>query len=216
MKIKVFNVNNFFIKNQCYLIYKKGIGILVDPAWDYNLINNFLIQNKITVKAVLLTHSHTDHTNLAEVFSKNKNIPVFMSGEEIDHYKFNIPKLNRVFHLENIIIYHFNITPIITPGHTLGSTCYLINNNLFSGDTVFIEGVGICNRTGAHKLYDSVQFLKEYLQKDTFFWPGHSFGEEPGKDLNYLLKHNIYFQIENRKHFIDFRTRKNGPFFTFN
>ena len=41
MRVKMFKVNNSFIKNQCYLIHKNNIGILIDPAWDYNLINDF-------------------------------------------------------------------------------------------------------------------------------------------------------------------------------
>lgn len=209
--VKMFKVANFFIKNQCYLIYKDQIGILIDPAWDYDLIDDFLIQHNITLKAVLLTHSHDDHTNLSKKFVKKKNVPVFMSDKEIDISNFNLPNLKKSHHLKKITIDSFNITPILTPGHTLGSTCYLIDGHLFSGDTVFIEGVGICDYENTDKLYDSVQFLKTYLSETTLFWPGHSFGEPPGKDLNYLMKKNIYFQFENRKHFIDFRTRKNRP-----
>ncbi len=205
----MFTVANSFLKNQCYLVYKDGVGILIDPAWDYDLINDFLSNHQISVIAVLLTHAHVDHTNLAEAFAINKNIPVFMSGEEIDTYGFTCFNMQRVQHLATIRLMGFTITPILTPGHTVGSTCYLINNNIFTGDTVFIEGVGICNTSGAHQLYDSVQFLKDYISDTTVFWPGHSFGETPGKDLSYLMKHNIYFQFENEQHFVDFRTRKN-------
>lgn len=209
--IKMFKVDNLVIKNQCYLIYKNDVGILVDPAWNYDLINDFLIQNSIHLKAILLTHSHIDHTNLAEKFSKNNNAPVFMSDKEVDYYDFQMINLHKVYHLEEIIIDAFRVLPIVTPGHTEGSTCYLIENNLFSGDTIFIEGVGICNLNNAEKLYDSVQFLKEYLPYNTLCWPGHSFGEQPGKDFNFLLKKNIYFQIESKNHFVKFRTRKNRP-----
>lgn len=209
--IKMFKVDNLFIKNQCYLIYKNGVGILVDPAWNYDLINDFLIQNNIHLKAILLTHSHIDHINLADKFSKNNNAPVFMSDKEVDYYNFKMINLHKVYHLEEIIIDSFRILPILTPGHTEGSTCYLIENNLFSGDTVFIEGVGICDNNNAGKLYDSVHFLKGFLSDITLFWPGHSFGSLPGKDLNYLLKNNIYFSFQNKNDFVKFRTRKNRP-----
>ncbi|WP_158250535.1 MBL fold metallo-hydrolase [Aquimarina sp. I32.4] len=193
------------------MIYNENIGILVDPAWDYDLINEFLLVNRITLKAILLTHSHIDHTNLAEKFALVRKIPVFISGEEIDAYGFTCLNLRKVKHLNKIILGNIEVMPIITPGHTLGSTCYLIENNLFSGDTVFIEGVGTCNRSDAYKLYNSVQFLKNYLVETTSFWPGHSFGKSAGQDLNYLMKHNIYFQFRNVEHFVDFRTRKNRP-----
>lgn len=210
-RIKMFKVANSFIRNQCYIIYKGKEGVLIDPAWEYDLINDFLIENSIHILSILLTHSHIDHTNLAEEFSRDRNIPVFMSGTEIDNYNFNLFNLKRANHFEKIMLNDFIIVPIVTPGHTLGSTCYLIDDNLFSGDTVFIEGVGICSYNNAGKLFDSVQLLKNYLPETTLFWPGHSFGEDPGKTLKYLIKHNIYFQFKNKEHFVNFRTRKNRP-----
>ncbi|KAA1245843.1 MBL fold metallo-hydrolase [Aquimarina sp. RZ0] len=131
-------------------------------------------------------------------------------------YNFSLPNIKRVYHLKKITIGHFNIVPILTPGHTLGSICYLIEDNLFSGDTVFIEGVGICDLKNVDELYDSIQFLKSYIPRTTLFWPGHSFGEAPGKSLDHLLKNNIYFQFKNKEHFIKFRTRHNQQnYFTF-
>ena len=213
MVVKTFRVCNFFIKNQCYLIYENNIGILIDPAWNYKLINDFLIDNQINLKGILLTHSHDDHTNLAEEFSVKHKVPVFMSEIEIKEYGFNCLNLHKVYHLKEIAIEDFKITPILTPGHTSGSICYLIDKHFFSGDTIFIEGVGICIDKGsdANQMYDSVQFIKNNIPKKTMFWPGHSFGQSPGKSLDFLLINNIYFQLDNREHFVKFRTRKTGP-----
>ncbi len=213
MTVKTFYASYHFIKNQCYAIFTKDSGILVDPAWDYHLINNFLADNHLQLKGILLTHSHPDHTHLAAEFAQLHNVPVFMAGIEIDTYKFECINLARVNHLEKIQVADFNITPIITPGHTAGSTCYLIEEHLFTGDTIFIEGVGICMGKGSDvdKMYDSVQFLKEFLPQNTLFWPGHSFGEQPGKPLSFLLTNNIYFQFDNRDHFVKFRMREKQP-----
>ncbi len=207
----MFKVERFFLKNQCYLIYNDSKGILIDPAWEYDFINDFLRDNHIELLAVLLTHSHEDHVDLADKFASVHHVPVYMSAEEIDHYGYTGFNLYEVYHLKTLVIDSFSIVPIVTPGHTLGSVCYLIEDHLFSGDTVFIEGVGICDTSGAEKMFDSVQFLKNYLSSGTRFWPGHSFGESPGKDLAYLLKNNIYFQFEHKHHFVDFRTRKSRP-----
>lgn len=209
MVVKTFKVSYQFMLNQCYLIYDDHSGILVDPAWDFMLINDFLIQNQIALKGVLLTHAHPDHTDLAEEFALRYDVPVLMSAAEIDHYQFNCVNLEKTEHLDKIYLGNFEITAMLTPGHTSGSLCYFIDGHVFSGDTVFMEGVGICE--DADQMFDSVQFLKSYLPKDTLFWPGHSFGVTPGKSLEYLLQSNIYFQFENRKHFIEFRTRKNQP-----
>jgi hydroxyacylglutathione hydrolase len=213
MNVKTFFITYSFIKNQCYLIYENNIGILIDPAWDYDLINNFLLTEKITLQGILLTHSHLDHTNLAEKFAQTYDVPVFMGDTEITTYQFNCINLVPVNHLQEIPVSGFNIISILTPGHTAGSMCYLIEEHLFSGDTIFIEGVGICVGKGsdAGKMYDSVQFLKTYLNRNTLFWPGHSFGESPGKNLHFLLLNNIYFQFTNKNHFVNFRMRKSQP-----
>lgn len=213
MKVKTFCVSSFFMINQCYLIYKDNRGILVDPAWNYQLINDFLADHQIVLQGVLLTHAHEDHTNLAQEFSSKHDVPVFMSGIEIEDYGFNCLNLNNADHLQEIAIGEFKVIPILTPGHTSGSVCYLIDNHLFSGDTVFIEGVGMCIDKGsdAGRLYDSVQFIKHHIAANTLFWPGHSFGQSPGKSLDFLLANNIYFQFDKREHFVNFRMRKRGP-----
>ncbi len=218
MKVKLFRTSKFLIINQCYLFFKDNVGVLVDPAWDYKLIDNFLIDNQVSLKGILLTHSHLDHTNLANEFAENKNVPVYMAEEEMKFSGFNCLNLKSVKHLQEITIEGFKIVSILTPGHTPGSSCYLVENNLFTGDTIFIEGVGACSTLGgdADKMYDSVHLLKRILYGNTIFWPGHSFGEAPGKSLNFLLKNNIYFKIKNKTHFINFRMRKNQPnLFTF-
>lgn len=199
------------IINQCYLIYKGNTGILIDPAWDYFLINNFLDKQQINLKAVLLTHSHPDHTNLANEFADKHDVPVFMSEKELSKHDFDCLNLVSFTHLQELKVENFCVIPLLTPGHTDGSTCYLIDQHLFTGDTIFIEGVGVCDLADVNKLYDSVQFIKRHLPSHTLFWPGHSFGQLPGKDLEYLLKNNIYFQLEDRKYFSDFRMRKNRP-----
>jgi hydroxyacylglutathione hydrolase len=216
MKVHIFKVSSFFIKNLCYVVFKNNKAVLVDPAWNFSLINQFLIDNQLSLVAIVLTHAHFDHTHLAKKISKRYDVPVLMSGAEIDFYKFNCVNLERVEHLRDISFTDFTITPLLTPGHTFGSTCYLIEEHLFTGDTIFTEGVGMCNGKGssAENLFDSVQFLKSYLSPATFFWPGHSFGQLPGKTLEFLLKNNIYFQFVKRDQFVQFRMRKNqsGPF----
>lgn len=213
MNIQLFNVADGFIKNQCYLAYSGNAGVLIDPAWDYTLINRFLQEHAITLNGILLTHAHKDHTHLAQAFALHHAAPVFMSAAEIDYYAFHCPHLQSVSHLQPITALPFNIIPILTPGHTPGSTCYLIGDHVFTGDTVFIEGVGACNFEGgdADKMYGSVQLLKSYLPGYTKCWPGHSYGTAPGQTLDYLLKNNIYFQFEKREAFVAFRNRKHQP-----
>ncbi|RAJ27259.1 MBL fold metallo-hydrolase [Pedobacter cryoconitis] len=211
MEVKLFRVANENIKNQCYLIYEGNSGILVDPAWDYELINDFLKDNLIVLKGVLLTHAHHDHTNLAAVFAYKHAVPVYMSAIEIRDSGFHVQRLIAVQHLQEFTIDGFTVTALLTPGHTKGSTCYLIGEHCFTGDTIFIEGVGISDERNVGSLFDSVQFIKQYLPPHTLIWPGHSFGQTPGKELSFLFRNNIYFLLNRREAFVDFRMRKNQP-----
>ncbi|MBB5638973.1 glyoxylase-like metal-dependent hydrolase (beta-lactamase superfamily II) [Pedobacter cryoconitis] len=211
MEVKLFRVSNRLIKNQCYLIYEGNSGILVDPAWDYELINNFLKDNLISLKGVLLTHSHRDHTDLAAVFAEEYAAPVYMSAIEISAYNFNCLHLIAVQHLEELIIGNFTVKALLTPGHTQGSTCYQIGDHCFTGDTIFIEGVGLSDDLLVNSLFDSVQFIKKYLPPQVLIWPGHSFGQTPGRELSFLFRNNLYFLLNTREAFVNFRMRKNQP-----
>jgi hydroxyacylglutathione hydrolase len=74
------------------------------------------------------------------------------------------------------------IRPIATPGHTPGSICYLIGDNLFSGDVLFYEGCGICpDIASAHTMFASLERLKTLLRPETRVYPGHCYGMPPGQ-----------------------------------
>lgn len=213
MVVEVFKTSSSFIKNQCYLVHDKGKGVLVDPAWDFEKIDQYITAYQVQLEAVLVTHAHVDHIHLADNFAKKYNCPVYMSKEEIHHSGFKCHNLVLAHDLEIIDFGAFEVMPLLTPGHTEGGMCYLIEDHIFTGDTVFIEGVGSCgsNEKYAGALFDSVQKIKSYTGADTRFWPGHSFGKPPGHNLRFLLKHNIYFQFTDRSHFVKFRVRKNRP-----
>ena len=203
-------MQHLWMKNYSYAVLnlQKKEALLVDPAWEMKKIEKAL--EGFTLTGILLTHAHPDHTDLVSPLIKKYQPPVWMSKEEIVYSKFQCSGLisvekNTLFECSGISIF-----PFLTPGHTPGSICYLINNNLFTGDTLFSEGCGACFGTegNPHHLYASLQHLKHTIPKSTRIFPGHSFGVVPGKSLESLLTSNIYLSFQNEEQFVAFRMRK--------
>lgn len=203
--------------NFCYVIIDKETrkSAVIDPAWNLGLITQLLQTEKGELTSILLTHSHYDHVNLVVPLAMMYNCQVYISSTERDYYRFQCPSLNVVEDLETLIVGNTGISCCSTPGHTIGSMCFLLDGCLFSGDTLFIEGCGICTTAGGspEDMFDSLQRIKSVVPSDTCVYPGHSYGKEPGYPLKYLYQNNIYMMIEDKKHFIHFRMRPGQKYY---
>lgn len=199
--------------NYCYIIEDivSRSAIVVDPSWELSKLTNKLSELEVDLSAILLTHSHYDHVNLVEPLSALFHPQVYMSKTEIDFYQFRCKNLIALQDRETISIGMTKAQCLLTPGHTAGGMCYLFSESIFTGDTIFTEGCGICEDHGssADDMFDSVQRIKSIVSPEVRVYPGHSFGQAPGQTIGELLKHNIYFQIDKREYFVKFRNRKN-------
>jgi hydroxyacylglutathione hydrolase len=198
--------------NYCYLVIdpKTRDAIIVDPAWEMEKIQDIINSEQANLKSVLLTHHHKDHVNLADRVAQEYNVTVHMSETEIQRYGFTCSNLVPFQTSKDIDSGSLPVDPIHTPGHTKGAVCYLINNALFTGDTLFTEGCGLCFGPGADpsEMYDSLNQLKTNLSPDCRIYPGHSYGRQPGMSFKFLLKYNIYLSFLRREDFIAFRMRE--------
>lgn len=201
---------NFF--NYCYIIMdkKSGLAMVVDPAWEIEKISNKLNQLNASLIGVLITHSHYDHVNLVTPLIKKYNAKIYMAKVESSYYGFKCDNLCELNDMDKIHIGDTVITAILTPGHTAGGMCYKLEDCVFTGDTIFIEGCGMCTSRGAspEDMFNTIQKFKNLVALDSKIYPSHSYGRVPGKTLDYLMGLNIYFQIEDKETFIDFRMRK--------
>lgn len=203
-------------KNYSYLIYDSvsSNAVVVDPAGDLRNFNEVIAKKRLNLLAVLITHTHFDHVALAVPMASLYECKIIVSSKEdlgcfssIMH-QVSVADTDEPFQVGSV-----GVTAIQTPGHTMGSTCYLIGSNLFTGDTLFIEGCGVCvgEKADPRLLFLSLNKLKALISQDTKIYPGHSFGYEPGKDFSFVLKNNIYLQFEDYDMFASFRMRKSQP-----
>lgn len=200
-------------RNYNYIITDKysNEAVIIDPAWDLNLILGQIRRLNVNPTSILLTHSHDDHVNLVRPLLEYFDAKVYMSAAEIDYYSFDTENLVPFQDMDEIRLGRTLITCLVTPGHTAGGACFLLAGHLFSGDTLFTEGCGICNAPGgsADEMFNSIQRIKHIVPPHVCVYPGHSYGEAPGYTLGYLLQSNIYLLIDDKEVFINFRMRKN-------
>jgi len=198
--------------NYSYIVHNKNNrGVMIDPSWDERKIKFVLNQKNIKPLAILLTHEHFDHVNLAEKLAQEFMIPICISNESmrkcvISEENVNIVRTEKKLWFEDICIH-----PIFTPGHTKGSISYLINDSLFTGDTLFIEGCGMCtdSSASAKDLYVSLKRLVKMIPSSTRIFPGHRYAASLGKSLSYTMMNNIYLKFEREEDFVAFRMRPN-------
>ena len=182
-------------------------GIIIDPGCKMEKIDNLIAENGVNVKYILLTHCHYDHIKgvekLREITGAElcvteecagniKNPNVNLSGAWLD-YKIvhENPEItlneNEVFNFEGI-----EVKTIKTPGHTNCSTCFIFGNDLFSGDTLFLQTTGRWDLpTGDEDtLRKSIKEKLYTLDDDINVYPGHgkktSIGYE--KNFNFLVR----------------------------
>lgn len=121
-----------------YIVVSNKEAFVVDASLPVEVYEQILEQQKLTLKYVIETHIHADHISRSKQLADNNNVPLFLPYPNKVSFDFEPIDSNTVFELGNI-----KIKSIKTPGHTLESTTFLIDEKvLLSGDTLFTNGVG--------------------------------------------------------------------------
>lgn len=200
-------------KNYIYIVSDKNTknAAIIDPAWEGAIIYDALDALGVNLTTILLTHSHYDHVNMVNPLLEKYSPQVYMSQREIEFYNFTCDNLHPLQDMQTLKLGETEILCLLTPGHTAGGMCYLLSDHIFTGDTVFIEGCGICNTDGgsAEDMFNSFQKLRNIIPLDVCVCPGHSYGKKPGMSFKEVQDNNLYFQISQKDHFVRFRMRKN-------
>lgn len=209
-QVIVLKMTNLFMVNYNYLVVDNDSrkSVIIDPAWDLKKIEQAIVNSQSELSGILLTHSHPDHVHLAKPLATKYQCPIWMSNEEIAVSGYRAPQLVGIGRIP-WLIGQLLIQPIFTPGHSSGSTCYLIGENLFTGDTLFAEGCGLCpDLHAAHIMYESLNRIKRCIKPETRIFPGHIYGKEPGQKFSRIINNNIYLQFKSENDFAAYRFRK--------
>jgi glyoxylase-like metal-dependent hydrolase (beta-lactamase superfamily II) len=161
--------------NNCYIIVCKetNASAIIDTPIDYQKI---IAESESTnVKHILITHNHFDHLEgYLEIKKRFPLASVGIGNGDVNKLPEKSSAINLFIQDGYLEIGNLLLNVIVTPGHTPGSTCYLIDNHLFSGDTLFPGGPG---RTGSpedfHEIISSITNKLFKLESKIIVQPGH-------------------------------------------
>lgn len=194
------------MENFVYLIGSKSKkeAAVVDAAWDVSAILEAAKEDGMAVKHALVTHYHFDHTNGLADLLKKLDIPVYINKEEAPWMK-GLAKANvqAVSSGDPIQIGDVKISFLHTPGHTPGSQCFCVDENLVSGDTLFINACGRTDLPGGNpeEMYKSLAMLAK-LPDSVRLYPGHNYGDKPSALMQEQKKDNPFLQYTSLDHFL--------------
>ncbi|MCX5877566.1 MAG: MBL fold metallo-hydrolase [Deltaproteobacteria bacterium] len=196
----------------CYLVAcsRTKEALFIDPAGNEEELVNFIKQENLALKYIVNTHGHADHT------CGNKKVKALTGAKiimhETDHRVFSTPEgyaMARQWGFEPsppadetvkdgdaIVVGDVSLQVIHTPGHSPGGICLLSDGNLFTGDTLFVGGIGRTDLPGS----SHEQFMKSIKERlislapETIVWPGHDYGAMVRSTIGYEKATNPWLE----------------------
>jgi len=199
MEIKTFKGG--YDSNFSYVIHDSGEAIIIDTAINPEILLAFIKEKNLKLKCAIIMHSHFDHLVGYDYYLKN-DIKLAGSANLLKDIDF---KLKDGDELE---LGNYKLQIMSTPGHLYDCLCVLVDGKLFTSDTLFIDGCGRCDLSGADvdKMYDSLEKIKS-LPDETIIYPGHDYGPVPFATLAEQKRSNYYLQAESKEEFVEGRMR---------
>jgi hydroxyacylglutathione hydrolase len=190
--------------------------LVVDPAWEIDTIIDTAQADDMTIKGALVTHTHQDHVGGSlESWGMPGRIPgveellarvpakVYVHKAEREFLRGFGSDLVKVDNHDTVAVGCLTLTFMHTPGHTPGSQCFLIEDRLISGDTLFIGSCGRTDLPGSDpsQMYDSLTQRLGALPESTVLFPGHNYGG-PSSTIGDEKRRNPFMQFTSLGQFL--------------
>ena len=176
-------------------------ALIIDPVEEnVDEYVNHLKELDLKLVKVIDTHIHADHVTGASKLKNNTNCSTVM-GENSPAETVDI----RLKDEETIEIDQLKIKALYTPGHTSDSYSFLMNNYLFSGDTLLINGTGRTDfQNGSSKdAYNSLFKKLLKLPEETILYPGHDYNGKKSSTIGNEKKFNPRLQVDSVDQYIE-------------
>jgi hydroxyacylglutathione hydrolase len=201
MNIKQIKVG--FMDVFCYLVScpKTKEALFIDPAGNEDELVDYVQENGLGLKYIVNTHGHADHTCGNKKVRELTGAKIVM--HELDDRLFNSPEGEimarqwgfapsppadlTVKHGDLIVIGEISLKVIHTPGHSPGGICLHGAGHVFTGDTLFVGGIGRTDLPGSshEQFMQSIREKLLALPPETVVWPGHDYGMSPSSTIKH-------------------------------
>ncbi|MFH1541042.1 MAG: MBL fold metallo-hydrolase [Elusimicrobiota bacterium] len=154
-----------YLEANCYIIFdqKTKDAVVIDPGGDAEEIISKIIEGSLTPLVLINTHNHFDHIGANDEIKQKFNIKIY-------HPKKDTEKDQEIKNFGSLKLKFF-----FTPGHTADGLCILIEDHLFSGDTLFANSIGRTDLDSGDfaQLINSIKTKILTLPEKTIVHPGH-------------------------------------------
>lgn len=201
-----------FMEVFCYLVSceRTKEALFIDPAGDEQDLVDRVQRKGLSLRYIVNTHGHGDHTCGNKAMKAMTGAKILM--HETDEEIFNSPQgqaMSRAWGFEPsppaditvkdgdlITVGDVSLQVIHTPVHSPGGICLLSDGNLFTGDTLFVGGIGRTDLPGSstHQFMKSIKEKLLALPDETIVWPGHDYGERPRSTIGLEKAMNPWLQ----------------------
>ena len=212
--------------NLAYLVGSRTTreAVVVDPAWDVDVLLDRAEADGMKVVGALVTHYHQDHIG-GELFGfsieglgrllARSPVPIHVNA----HEALGVRRISGVS--ETDLVRHeggdvvelggVKVRLLHTPGHTPGSQCFLVEapgrpGSLVSGDTLFLGSCGRVDLPGSNPehMYESLHGTLGKLPDETLLYPGHLYSAAPSSTMGEQKRTNPYLRVSRLDDFLTF------------
>jgi sulfur dioxygenase len=201
----------FDTKSSTYTyIISSGKGreaLIIDPVIEHTDNYIKILDNlKLKLVKVIDTHIHADHVTGLNELNKRTNCTRIM-GEKSKSEVIDL----KLKDSEKINIEKIELKAIYTPGHTDCSYSYLMNDRVFTGDTLLINGTGRTDfqNGSAEDAYDSLFNKLLKLPKDTLVYPAHDYNGKKFSTIENEKNNNPRLQVSSKEEYAEIMNNLN-------
>lgn len=173
------------LQTNCYIAIDEDTNkaAIIDPGAQANYLIKEIEALGINIDVILLTHCHFDHDGAVTELKDKYKVDVYLNEAEEEYMNIDttgifgkLPKFYKYFNEgQEIKVGNLTFKTIFTPGHTKGGTCFLVEDNVFTGDTLFNSSIGRTDFLGGsyNELINSIEAKLMTLDNNVNVYPGH-------------------------------------------